>query len=69
MTTAAQFNILLNYLEEHPEMVTGQFVKSSSNKENVSQLWNTLAVKLNGEGLPNRDSDGWKKVSLRIIIL
>lgn len=61
VTTSRQFAVMMKFLEDNAQMVTGAFVCINS-KKTTSDLWEELAKSLNAEGPPARDVLGWKKV-------
>ncbi|XP_049528355.1 uncharacterized protein LOC125939707 [Dermacentor silvarum] len=58
-TSARQFELMLDYLERHPYMVSTRFPASLSVRE---RHWQRLAERLNSEELnPPKGMDRWKK--------
>lgn len=57
--SARHWDLLLNILEENPEMVTGKFVCQNA-KQKSTTLWQDAAIKLNALGLGEKTPDKWK---------
>lgn len=62
-TSRKQFEIYLNYLQNHERLRSGKLTPSDDPKDLI-KIWDSLTVALNatGEG-PTRESQEWKKVS------
>ncbi|XP_019894828.1 uncharacterized protein LOC109614041 [Musca domestica] len=60
ITTAKQFEILVSEMEKNPCLAKG-FTKGHV-PANFKSDWESIATKLNVNGPPIRDPDGWQKV-------
>lgn len=61
-TKQSQFEIMLNFMTEHPQLAKG-YIKAADGKEVTNDLWARLVEDLNAAGPPMREVVGWKKVS------
>ncbi|CAL1285435.1 unnamed protein product [Larinioides sclopetarius] len=60
-TSASQFEIMLEYFEDYPQMLTGK-VDATFSKETKDKIWKVLASALNAEGNgPTKSIAGWRK--------
>lgn len=60
-TTPKQFENIVDFMVEHPEMAQGYF-KTIAARQKTKHLWEQLVIRLNAEGPPVKDVGGWKKV-------
>lgn len=65
MTTKSQFRVLIELMEENPEIAKGmKFAEVHSiGKEKFSEIWQNITNKLNSLGPPQRSPSEWQKVS------
>lgn len=61
ITTAEQFNFMLNFFEEQPDLASGR-LNCVRGKEKSDQLWTNVTDSLNSLGPPIRSMEGWKKI-------
>lgn len=57
--TSRHWDLLLDILAEHPEMVTGKFVCQNAKQKSL-ELWKDAATRLNALGLGEKSPDKWK---------
>ncbi|XP_036340439.1 uncharacterized protein LOC118749765 [Rhagoletis pomonella] len=60
-TKLAQFELMVDFMEEHPQLAKGQ-LKTSNAKASANILWKRLMEDLNSCAQPTRDVAGWKRV-------
>lgn len=55
------YNVMLDFMEEHPELAKGQFV-GPMGRSRLKELWKQLTNELNGLGLGYKEQHKWQKV-------
>lgn len=61
-TNPNQWEVLVNFLLEHPEMVTKSFIGLDA-RQNYKSLWEQVATQLNSMGYGSKTTDKWIEVS------
>ncbi|CAH1106695.1 unnamed protein product [Psylliodes chrysocephalus] len=60
-THSFQWSTLVDFIEQHPEMVTHKFV-GINGRENFNKLWEELTTLLNSTGFGSKDCKKWQEV-------
>lgn len=63
LVSAKQKYLLVNFMEDHPELQKGKFGPIVTHKQ-ANLLWNELAMELNSIIGANKNAEKWKKVSI-----
>lgn len=66
-TNVAHWMLLVDFLEEHPEMVTHAFVGIDA-RENYKKLWKQIAIQLNSLGHGTKTPEKWIEVGYRCLL-
>lgn len=59
--TSDHWNIIIQFAELHPQIITNKFISPMHGKRNLKDLWEELSVKLNSLGHGTRSVEEWKK--------
>lgn len=62
-THPSQWAAIIDFIENHKEMVTHQFV-GLNGRENYNKLWDELTTQLNSMGFGLKDSKKWQEVRI-----
>lgn len=61
--SAEQKFVLVNFMENHPELQKGKFGPMVTHKQ-ANLLWDKVALELNSKIGSNKNVEKWKKVSI-----
>lgn len=61
-TTSRHHNVIVEFLEEHPEMLTRKF-KLANSRQKYNENWECLTEKLNSLGDGCKTQNQWQKVN------
>lgn len=61
-TNPQQWNIAIDFLEEHPVLIKPNFMSADGDNKKTALLWGELAERLNSVGFGERSVEKWKAV-------
>ena len=63
-TTQRQYELMINFIENHPKMINGKLTPSFT-AQHRDNLWKELSNLLNSDGIgPEKPPEKWRKVSI-----
>lgn len=65
-TNTSQWLVLVEFLEQHPEMLTKKF-EGANGKQHCFELWNEVTNQLNSMGFGEKTAKKWQEVILKYI--
>lgn len=68
-TRPEQWAVILDFLEEHPELVTNKYVGHTGDRLNVNKLWQSLTTQLNCMGFGIKSTEKWKEVKMKCMFI
>lgn len=62
------WEVLLSSCEENPQLITNRF-SGFEGRAKGNALWQNIAIKLNSMGFGEKTVDGWRKVSIKNLLI
>lgn len=62
------WEVLLSSCEENPQLITNRF-SGFEGRAKGNALWQNIAIKLNSMGFGKKPVDGWRKVSIKNLLI
>lgn len=67
-TRPEHWEIIINYLEEYPNLLRGKFDQFDSDAVNMKNIWEKMSQHLNSLGYGQKSSEKWQLVCFLFII-